>query len=307
MNATALASRPSAGGSIAPLCPGCGVRKVSHSFEKEGAAYYGCRACGLTFIWPRPDGKALAIRYEDYGRRYYSLGGLRDYLLSPDHYRREVELLQRTSKGGTLLDVGCSVGGFVKAAGDLGYDAQGIDISNASVSVGRGAGLRVVAGDFLLCDFPGGIDVVAMWATLEHVSEPTRYVTRALELLRPGGILLASVPNYSGITQRLIGRRDRYVVIDHLNYWSAGNFAAYIEGFGLEILETVTFGFNPVTLVRDSLSLERRADCGRLAAEQARSGALKRTWVGRVHRVAERMLDIVSLGDVVAVAARRRS
>ena len=33
-------------------------------------------------------------------------------------------------------------------------------------------------------------------------------------MLRPGGVLLASVPNYSGITQRLIGKKDRYVGID---------------------------------------------------------------------------------------------
>ena len=287
-----------------PLCPCCGAEKTSLSFEKGGCCYYGCRDCGVTFIFPWPDDEALQKLYADYGRRYYSTDGLKDFLLSPKHYHREIGLLVRVTRVGELLDVGCSVGGFVRAAGDLGYAAQGIDISPTSVLVGQQAGLKIRSGDFLVADFPAKFDVVTMWATLEHLPDPNRYVKRARELLRPGGFLLASVPNFSGITQRLAGKRDRYVGTDHLNYWTARGFAAYMTRSGFHVERTMTFGFNPITLAQDWINRQAPPACEQMAVEQKRSASIKDTWIGYAHHTVERMLDLGRLGDCVAVAAR---
>ncbi|HKV63635.1 MAG TPA: class I SAM-dependent methyltransferase [Candidatus Acidoferrum sp.] len=287
-------------------CPCCESDKVKRAFEKGESGFYSCHKCCLTFIWPRPDDAALVDLYEDYGRRYYSSEGVKRYLLSANHYHREIELLSRTSQAGTLLDVGCSIGGFVKAAGELGYEAQGIDISGVSVAVGQSAGLKIQSGDFLRTAFADSFDVITMWATLEHLPEPSRYVQRALKMLRPGGVFLASVPNYAGITQRLIGRKDRYVGSDHLNYWTARGFASYLQKFNLQILETLTFGFNPLTLVRDAMDRGQSCGCEQMASEQTNAASWKSGWIGKGHRVAERVLNFGLLGDSVAVAGRLR-
>lgn len=274
------------------------------SFQKNRVNYHGCTICGLTFIFPCPDEETLNKKYEDYGRRYYSIYGLRSFLLSAKHYHREVALLLRTAKMGTLLDVGCSVGGFVKTASELGYLAEGIDISPASVSIGQSAGLKIRAGNFLTSIFTAKFDVITMWATLEHLPNPNRYIERTCELLRPGGVLLASVPNFGGITHRLIGTRDRYVGIDHLNYWTARGFASYIAGFGLNIIETVTCGFNPVTLLKDWRNCQHPVDCEQMALEQTKSASLKATWIAHAHGFVEKVLNLRLLGDQVSVAAR---
>lgn len=288
-------------------CPCCGSQHVARSFNKGGIDYYACSSCSLTFIFPCPDDVALQAHYEDYGRRYYSVDGLKQFLLSSTHYRREVQLLVRIASGGTLLDVGCSVGGFVKAAGELGFIAEGIDISLPSVTVGREAGLKIQAGDFLHKDFSTTFDIITMWATLEHLPLPNRYVERARELLRPGGLLLASVPNFSGITQHLIGTKDRYVGIDHLNYWTARGFASYLQGFGFEVLEVVTSGFNPITLIKDWLGSQNPVDCEQMAVEQKQVASIKGTCLTHVQRTVERVLNLGLLGDSVAVACRLRT
>ena len=284
------------------ICPCCKSGQVSLSFQKDQVNYYSCRSCGFTFVFPCPDDKALQKHYDDYGQQYYSLDGLKDFPLSPKHCRREIALLLRATRAGSLLDVGCSVGGFVKAAGELGYAAEGIDISPSSVAVGQKVGLKIRAGDFLSADFPAKFDVITLWATLEHLPEPSRYVRRARVLLRPGGVLLAWVPNFSGITQRLIGTKDRYVGIDHVNYWTARGFAAYLSRFGFEILETVTFGFNPITRMNDWMNRKQPFDCKDMAADQMRSAAFKETWIARAHSAAEKLLNVGLLGDTVAVA-----
>jgi SAM-dependent methyltransferase len=288
----------------APNCPCCGSEQAVPSFQKKQVDYYACRSCRFTFIFPWPDDGSLKNLYDDYGHRYYAVEGLKDFLLSPKHYCREIGLLLRTTRVGSLLDVGCSVGGFVRAARELGYAAEGIDISPSSVAVGQRAGLEIRAGDFLSAGFPAKFDVITMWATLEHLADPNRYVNRARECLRPGGLLLASVPNFSGITQRLIGTKDRYVGIDHLNYWTALGFSSYLHRFGFEILETVTYGFNPVTLMRDWIDGNKNVECEQMAVEQKKSASAKDTWLAHVHRFTEKLLNLGLLGDCVAVAAR---
>src|SRR5213592_290907 len=134
-------------------CPCCESEQVSLSFEKDQVNYYACQSCRLTFIFPYPDDKTLQRHYTDYGERYYTLDGLKDFLLSRDHYPSELSLLFRTTNVGALLDVGCSVGGFVRAAGERGYSAEGIDVSATSVAVGQSVGLNVRAGDFLSSSF----------------------------------------------------------------------------------------------------------------------------------------------------------
>jgi 2-polyprenyl-3-methyl-5-hydroxy-6-metoxy-1,4-benzoquinol methylase len=288
----------------ATQCPCCESKQVTCSFQKKQVDYYTCGSCRFTFIFPWPDDKALKNMYDDYGHRYYSVEGLKDFLLSPKHYSREIGLLRRTTRVGRLLDVGCSVGGFVGAAKELGYGAEGIDISPSSVAVGQRAGLEIRAGDFLCAGFPAKFDVITMWATLEHLADPNRYLKRARECVRPGGVLLASVPNFSGITQRLIGTKDRYVGIDHLNYWTARGFSSYLHRFGFEVVEIVTYGFNPVTLMTDWVDGKKNVDCERMAVEQKRSASAKDTWLAYAHRFAEKVLNLGLLGDCVAVAAR---
>ncbi len=286
------------------FCPCCDSKEVALSFQKGHVDYHVCRTCGFTFVFPWPDDGTLQNHYDDYGRQYYSIEGLKDFLLSPKHCHREIALLLRATRPGTLLDVGCSVGGFVRAVSEFGYAAEGIDISLSSVAVGKERGLKIQAGDFLHARFATQFDVITMWATLEHLPDPNRYVRRARELLRPGGMLLASVPNFSGITHRLIGARDRYVGIDHLNYWTAGGFASYLTRFGFEIAETVTFGFNPITLLKDWMNRGQSLSREQLAVEAKRNASFKDTWIAHAHGVVEKLLNLGLLGDVVAVAGR---
>jgi hypothetical protein len=49
-----------------------------------------------------------------------------DYLISEVRYQRGIALLEQTASPGRLLDVGCSVGWFVKAASERGYSAAGL-------------------------------------------------------------------------------------------------------------------------------------------------------------------------------------
>src|ERR1700693_263235 len=143
-----------------------------------------------------------------------------DFALSPTKSWREIRFVGRFASRGTLLDVGCSTGSFVKAARAKGFDAEGVDISAPAVQFGQKMGIPLHVLDILRESPRKLYDLVTMWAILEHLPDPRHYLRRARDLLKPGGLLFISVPNYAGISQSLLGKRDRYVGPDHLNYFT---------------------------------------------------------------------------------------
>lgn len=56
---------------------------------------------------------------------------------------------------------------------------------------------------------------------LEHVAEPHAEIARVAELLKPGGVLLVSVPNTSSVNARLFGGRWHHLDAPrHLTLWT---------------------------------------------------------------------------------------
>ena len=256
------------------------------------------------FIHPRPSESELRDLYVHYGADYVTSDEMVPFFFDPTRSEREIRFLRRFARGGSLLDIGCATGYFVKAARDAGFDAEGVDIAVPSVNFGRKLGLPLTACDLLTEPPHRKYDVATMWATLEHLPDPVRHVRQAIELLVPGGLLFISVPNYSSITQKLIGRRDRYVGADHLNYFRPPVLRGFCESQGLHFLGLTTYGFNPILMMRDirqhgEVTMQEIKQDGAATLKMKRSGLLF------VQRCVEKALDIFSLGDVVAVCASR--
>jgi 2-polyprenyl-3-methyl-5-hydroxy-6-metoxy-1,4-benzoquinol methylase len=285
------------------VCPLCS-KQAAFYFGKFSDMYYRC-SCGFVFIWPRPSDEYLQELYRKHGEEYWTDERMVKFTLSPSNKRREITFVRRFASSGTLLDIGCSTGSFVRAARDAGFVAEGVDISAPAVACGVKCGLPLRCLDVLNDSIPVKFDIVTMWATLEHLPEPKRHLKRAKELLKPGGLLFVSVPNYSGISQKIIGKWDRYVGTDHLNYFTPAVLRSTVEHAGMDHRSTTTFGFNPIVLFRDwrnrgtsNLTVED------MQVDQASSLSMKESSLRHVQRVIEYALDIFSLGDAVAVCAR---
>lgn len=164
-----------------------------------------------------------------------------------------LHLLQRHGlDGGRLLDVGSGEGFLVDAAVRAGYDARGVDFSAFAVQrFHPHLADRITAGDameVLRAAASGGTpyDACVLQHVVEHVREPDVLLDAVTEAVRPGGLVLVTIPNDASPIQRLAmaeGHIDRefwFAPPQHLHYFDTTTGPAFVEDLGFEVLDHVT-------------------------------------------------------------------
>src|SRR5262249_36830950 len=169
-------------------CNLCGACHPQRMYTLRGCQIARC-TCGLVYADVDPASIDFATLYAE---RYPPAAFLPQRARKVAKSHRELALLEQTTAGRRLLDVGCSYGFFLDPAQRRGWSVAGVEFSAASASFARATyGLDVYTG--LLADSPydaGTFDVVTIRHVLEHVPDPARLITEAHTFLRPGGLIL---------------------------------------------------------------------------------------------------------------------
>jgi len=296
-------------------CPVCDQHEADALWTKGVLRAVRCRRC--TMIYARPVAQEFA------SGEYYARSAV-TYQLSPDklegdfapvRFERELRLFRARCRGGAVLDVGCSTGGFLSQLCQRwpgAYTVVGTDVASAALDHAERRGIPVVRRAFADPAFsPQRFDAVTFWAVLEHLDQPRACLRRAAQVLRPGGHGFILVPNARSLAVRLLGSRYRYVMPEHVNYFSPSTLRRFV---GLEpdfrLVALSSTHFNPVVLWQD-LVWRREA-----VPEAERAALLRRTTGWKQHRLLaparwvyallERALGRAMLADnLVAVLQRR--
>jgi SAM-dependent methyltransferase len=194
------------------LCPACGVPlpedAAIHGFDRlhgtPGAFEVRiCEACGSGRTFPFVSSDELARFYPASYGAHAARSSAVAKLLVRRHYARALrrdplDVLRRVAAG-RVLDVGAGSGdlGAQLAAG--GWSVVGLEPNAQACREGRRRGLEMVEGTLETASraaLASDYDAVVFQHSLEHVVEPAEDLARARALLRAGGLLVVSVPNF---------------------------------------------------------------------------------------------------------------
>jgi glycosyltransferase involved in cell wall biosynthesis len=196
-----------------------------------------------------------------------------------------------------ILDIGCGPGWLAAELRSRGHCVVGVDGVETD-------GVRVRTDAFHLADLAGelppeigeGYDVIIAGDVIEHVAEPERLLSAAVERLAPDGRILISVPNFAHWYPRLrtvagLFDYDQFGILDrtHLRMFTRRSLLRTLDRVGLEAQHTVytglpldVFGVGPDRLLGRGLELVDRASVTvwpTMFAYQVVVQARRRAWV----------------------------
>lgn len=240
----------------ASCCPACGGTDV-HLLIRQPAGPHlpiqrvfdvlQCRACKLGWVVNVPTADELSRVYDEhfFSSSQQSVAvtesgeftdAARDWPIYINSVRR-VEDIARRKPSGRLIDVGCGKGVFLKVASSR-FEVTGLDLSESAARYARDVfGLNVLQGDFQQVDLPEAhFDVATLWDVLGSLAEPGPCIEQLARLLRPGGLLVMTVPDIDTLAFRIL-RRYWPLLIPPINlcYFSRPSLEAMFKRCGLRL------------------------------------------------------------------------
>lgn len=108
----------------------------------------------------------------------------------------------RDKEKGKVLDVPAGYGFLAKRLADMGYS---VSCGEINTSIFKAEGIQCVTMDITeRIPYPDGtFDYVACIEGLEHTTNPYRAVSELSRVLREGGYLIVSTPNYCNLEKRI--------------------------------------------------------------------------------------------------------
>jgi 2-polyprenyl-3-methyl-5-hydroxy-6-metoxy-1,4-benzoquinol methylase len=279
------------------------------ALRKRGLQLVRCNACQMIFANPVTREFETGDFYDHAGSYYLSEDKLRsDY--SPVRFERELRIFRRYVSSGRVLDVGCSTGAFLhqlQTRFPSAYEVTGADVAGPALDYAEKQGVRVMRGDFLQQDFDELFDAVTFWAVVEHLVHPRAFLQKASAVLKPGGFCFVLVPNFRSLATRILGARYRYILPQHVNYFTAETLRALCSQF-FQVGCITTTHFNPIVIAQDWRAKKEAADVDR-AALLKKTNALKQkaalSPIRALYKGAEGALSRFNLADNLVAVLRK--
>lgn len=295
-------------------CPACGESRSSDRWRKADTCFVQCVSCGMVYVRKVPLSFVNGEFYEDRTESFYLSDDKLQSDYDPVRFQREWKLFRRWVPSGRVLDVGCSTGGFLRGLPSFGsYDLTGLDVSQGALNQAEQQGIRVVREPFLDWNPSDSLfDAITFWAVLEHVEKPDVFLEKTGSLIRSDGICILLVPNLHSLAIRCLGSRYRYIMAEHLNYFSPDALRKMVQRIGgWEIEQVTTMHFNPVVLVKDALRPRSEVSDAERAQLLKRTNKLKKSPlmapVKTVYNGLESVLTGLLAADNLVAVLRRRS
>ena len=251
-----------------------------------------CNKCRLAFRSFRPTIDELGQLYRDADDSIYE-AELANRFRTAERHRRIVARYQRLP--GSMIDVGCASGAFLRVMADAGWKVTGVEPSASQCARARKVleNRGEIKEEVLeRAELPQGVDLVTMWDVLEHVGDPVSFLSGGSDLLRKEGLLILNVPFIDSVLARSLKSKWPLLLAEHLNYFTAQSLRLCASKANLDV---IALGHRPVSFSMGYV-LYRLSQHG-LPGAKAISTLLKSTrmdalsvpiWMGEIYAVCRR-------------------
>lgn len=242
---------------IERACPICGSTDQSHLFASElldldaldenafasrkrpehmRLRLLECPTCDLIYASPVPSPDALATLYRD-----AAFESAEEARYAATTYGEALgPLVARLPDRVGALDIGTGEGAFLGELLKLGFSqVVGIEPSTDPIAAAADVIRPLIEEGVFTAGVrpPGSLSLVTCFQTIEHVPDPAAMVRDAIELLKPGGMLVIVCHDRRAPVNRVLGLRSPIVDIEHQQLFSPQSIVELLSRGGLTSVE----------------------------------------------------------------------
>lgn len=263
-----------------------------------------CKGCGFHFVSPLGNFRGanetkdyflteyLPLHKANWGNslaeRRAHLGMIQNYFPLPPHPK--------------LLDIGCALGFMLQEAKAAGWEPAGVETSAfAAQYAEEHSGCPVYSGTLQQAGFSDdSFDVVTLMDVIEHLADPRALTDEIYRILRPGGILFLTAPNFGSLFVTLYGSQAYGIGPDeHVSYFQPATISRLLRQSGFTKLTTGSKDLY-------AENIKRLLRCSGTAANKTIKSAFGgQKPLSRIRRLANRIFMHVPLGDKLIALAQK--
>lgn len=221
---------------------GYGIDVKKFFNETETIIEYQCSQSGLYFYHPQ------SIAGDD--EFYMKLMKIPWYYLSDKwEYQYALKYLNASMN---VLEIGAGNGYFLKSCLHLGCNVTGLELNSKAVELGQLEGLPILEESIEVhgIDKVNYYDAIVSFQVLEHIANPLPFLESTINCLKPGGLLILSVPN----SDILFNRRHNIFNMPphHMLGWTNSSFISLQALFPLKLIK---IAYEPLSKIHFDLHL----------------------------------------------------
>lgn len=230
-----------------PACVACAGELQA---EPGLSGYRVCQSCRSLISDPMLSPTSMADSWRSAGAANY----FHQHIYAPTAERRRGLMVERCAmlgayvRHGRVLELGCGIGLFLDALREAGYAGEGVEVLPYPIEQCHAKGHVIHAQPIQqLSPAEGAYDAIVGWEVIAHFYDLPAVMRQLVAALRPGGYLMLTTPNASGLEYDRIwsdGRR-RHDNLDpsvFLQILSLQGLRMLAEGSGLSVVELSTPG-----------------------------------------------------------------
>lgn len=197
--------------------------------EYEEIHLYRCNQTQLLFFIPSEAAGS--------GELYEQLSKM-DWYYMPRKWEHDVAI-QDLKGCKSVLEVGCGQGAFVqRLIREHSFAAMGIEFNKNAIEIAQSHNIPVSASTLkeMAHNKTKYFDAVCAFQVLEHVSAPRSFLEECIQLIKPGGKLIISVPNAQSFTKHAHNN-----LLDqpphHMHHWCKETFLTLQKILPLDLIK----------------------------------------------------------------------
>jgi 2-polyprenyl-3-methyl-5-hydroxy-6-metoxy-1,4-benzoquinol methylase len=255
-----------------------------------------CNNCGFVFAKQIPTIEELIKHYDGYGRKDY---------LSPITIKRYHEILDNFEpyrKMNNLIDVGCGIGYFAEVAKERGWNVYGTEYTDQAIKICSAKGIMMHQGKLDPNNYPQEhFDIITSFEVIEHINNPIEEMGNFNKILRSGGGVYITTPNFNSISRFLSG--PNWTVVgypEHLSYYTPTTMHALLKKFGFRKGKVETTGFSITKHKISQKTSEKTEYIG--SEDEVLRGKMETVWYWKLlKKIVNGFLSSLGVGDAMKV------